>query len=234
MTSRQGVNAAVHEAFSNYSNILSIYGSFTTNAFHHDAITNSTFSDVDLYSIRTTTAFERKQIAKNIRLHVKIATGVDMRISVRSRRIHDQTLSQVESWTVDRFETAYKLLLNPSQAHASYQIARFVLRTICSNKYFDNNLTASLIEGCGVNHALAKMLYEIKRGEAVCNDSEKILKEIADITNRYEPIYSFASLLSNLQTIRATVMGCVQDAKRQLNNESRALLDILEKVQRCT
>jgi hypothetical protein len=130
---------AVNGLIKDYGLIL--YGSFLTKSFHFPSSMNYSFSDIDLISQSELGFDERMVMQESIKDHLLDQFGIGFRVSIRNKRIHEDTLANEVSYAVSFLETLLKLMDKPSnKEHSHYQLAKIYLRIVYRDYYFTSGV----------------------------------------------------------------------------------------------
>ncbi len=121
---------------------LILYGSFLTKSFHFPLSMSYSFSDIDLISQSELGFDERMVMQESIKNRLFDQFGIGFRVSIRNKRIHEDTLANEVSYAVSFLETLLKLMDKPfNKEHSHYQLAKIYLRIVYRNPYFTSGVT---------------------------------------------------------------------------------------------
>lgn len=128
----------------------SVYGSFSTGNFHLSCDSLGSFSDVDLIYSGEISEHLKSDIASA--LHER--TGLDIKVSIRENTRHVFGLPKNISWKLALIDTSITLRseLYLSDEYFSYLIAKYILRTVYADIYFERNITNYLAPSSELNN----------------------------------------------------------------------------------
>lgn len=140
-----------------------LYGSFVNGTFHYDERAARSLSDVDVI-IPLATPVRRRHAALEIGHRLRRETGLCLRVSVRSTRIHDNSIPNRVAPVVGFFEMLSKVKEIPSSDCLEYLTAKFLLRALAPGRYFRAPGTGDEDVETLVDHWEYARLMRIKRG----------------------------------------------------------------------
>jgi len=147
-----------------YKDSIDVYGSFSNNTFHYQESEHISYSDIDLYCKNEISSKFIDETINNIKKRIIESTGVNMRISLREKRIHDKRLDYESSFYIALFECIYKIENNCDSQHIMYQAAKFILRTAGYSAYYEKKYSFKEFISLGIPESIAKKLTNTKFG----------------------------------------------------------------------
>ncbi len=168
---RRAVNLAILDVIRKHK--VHPYGSFANGTFHLDIVSWVSHSDIDLTTSNGQGA--DSALRETIRTDVKTATGLDLRVSLRSKILHDATLSNEQFWLVANVEFVYKLAANGNWAHLGYQYAKLLLRTLGNRVYFGDPFNIDLYSETKLGKEVAGRCLDIKLGLVASTDGLELI-----------------------------------------------------------
>lgn len=119
-----------------------VYGSFATANFHLNVDKWESLSDVDLIA----NIDNESVLGNNIHLEIESETGLNIRTSIRKSNKHVADLPADISYYLALVDTSTNLLLakEADDEYFSYLVAKYLLRTLYKDLYFEKSLPVIL------------------------------------------------------------------------------------------
>jgi hypothetical protein len=207
---------------------LRLYGSFGNRTFHLDESADRSFSDVDLFA----EGVAERHIAlfgPAFRRRVAAETGVLLRVSLRSQRLHARHLDAVQSYVVAVIEEGAKIETSSGRHESLYHGFKFLWRTagwpVCYDAPFDLGAYRCL----GIDEPVARALVDVKIGAV--RPSPGLLLAVVERLREVAPRAArHALLLLNADSRKGLRRGIARAAPDALGGRVELLADCERKL----
>lgn len=140
-----------------------LYGSFSTDTFHYDRANHHSLSDVDLV-LPESTQTTRLCAARGLQEDILRLTGLQLCVSVRGTRIHDNRIPHGVAPIVGFFELLARVDHFQTDQWREYLMAKFLLRALAPSQFFENPNGAGPEDNMLLDTSEYHELMRIKRG----------------------------------------------------------------------
>lgn len=155
------------ELYDKYSSDVEFYGSFVKGNFHYNDKLKISYSDLDC-ALKTHDISENVQGLHSCLKSFQEETGIVY--SLREKRIHNESISKVQSYYISIIEFLYKTIKNKDENYIGYQAVKLAMRGICFNNYYEKTIAKDDLISSGFSAKVSDWMIQIKTGRILFSE----------------------------------------------------------------